>query len=70
MVAPAEKKRFADAVVSRFGKGMGPAAPPAADDDEDDAGSDTDNESAAMLRKALKTGDNAALIEAIRRIAG
>lgn len=73
MAAPTEKKRFADAVVSRFGKGVGPAAPPPAAGDDDGGGGDdsgTDNEAAAMLRKSLKSGDNAALCEAIRRICG
>lgn len=73
MAAPAEKKRFADAVVSRFGKGMGPAAPASTAAEDDDGGGDdsgTDNEAAAMLRKSLKSGDNAALCEAIRRICG
>lgn len=75
MAATDEKKRFADAVVSRFGKGVGPAAPPpaaGADDDEADGGdvSDADKEASAMLRKALKSGDDPALCEAIRRIAG
>lgn len=69
MPAPAEKKRFADAVVSRFGKTMGPAAPSADEPDEDDDAS-TDNEAAAMFRAALKSGDNAALCEALRRICG
>ena len=70
--AGAEKKRFADAVVSRFGKGMGSASAPAASADDDEGGDDdgTDKEAAAMLRAAMKSGDDAALCEAIRRIAG
>lgn len=66
----ASKKAFADAVVSRFGK-AGPADSVATDEpDEDDAASGTDNEAAAMVRAALKSGDNAALCEGLRRICG
>lgn len=66
----ASKKAFADAVVSRFGK-AGPADDAAVTDDtEDDSASGTDNEAAAMVRQALKSGDNAALCEGLRRICG
>lgn len=70
MAGTADKKRFADAVVSRFGKTMGPATSASDEPDDDDAPGGTDNESGAMFRAALKSGDNAALCEAIRRIAG
>lgn len=63
------KKKFADAVVSRFGS-PAPAVEPDSDDAvPGDAGA-ADKEDGAMLRAALKTGDNAALCEALRRICG
>jgi hypothetical protein len=68
-----DKKRFADAVAKRFGKAMGPTEDTSgADDDDaddDDGGGSSDTGNGSMFRSALKSGDNAALCEAIRRIA-
>jgi hypothetical protein len=70
MEGAAGKKRFADAVVSRFGKSMGPPAPDSEPDGDEGDEVDKDGENGAMFRAAFKSGDNKALCEAIRRIAG